>query len=71
MTENDMVEWHHQFNGHDLGQTLRDSEGQQSLSCCSPWGYKESDLTWQQNNNNKYIFIHRKKKKRKDIQRHR
>ena len=63
MTENEMVEWHHQFNGHNLGQTPRDGEGQESLSYCSPWGRKESDLTWQQNNNNKYMFIHRKKKK--------
>ena len=26
-------------------QTLRDSEGQGRVSCCSPWGYKESDMT--------------------------
>ena len=24
---------------------LRDSEGQRSLACCSPWGHKESDTT--------------------------
>jgi len=23
-----MVGWHHQFNGHELGQTLGDGEGQ-------------------------------------------
>ena len=23
------------------------SEGQRSLACCSPWGRKESDTTWQ------------------------
>ena len=23
-----------------------------SLACCSPWGCKESDMTWQLNNNN-------------------
>ena len=33
-----MVEWHHQLNGHDLGQTQGDDEGQGSLVCCSPWG---------------------------------
>ena len=32
-----MVRWHHQFNGHELGQTLEDGEGQRSLVCCSPW----------------------------------
>ena len=38
-----MVDWHHQFNGHEFEQTLEDSEGQTSLACCSPWGCKESD----------------------------
>ena len=38
MTENEMVGWHHRLNGHDFEQTLRHSEGQGSLVCCSPWG---------------------------------
>ena len=25
-TEDEMVGWHHRFNGHELGQTLGDSE---------------------------------------------
>ena len=45
MTEDKMVGWHHQHNGHDLEQTLGDSEGQGSLVCCSSWGLKESDTT--------------------------
>ena len=28
---------HHQYNGHELGQTPRDGEGQGGLVCCSPW----------------------------------
>ena len=24
VTEGEMVEWHHRFNGHELGQTLGD-----------------------------------------------
>ena len=40
-----MVRWYHQLNGHELEQTLRDSEGQGSLACYSPWGRKESDTT--------------------------
>ena len=28
-----------------LSKLLRDSEGQGSLACRSPWGYKESDTT--------------------------
>ena len=29
----------------EFEQTLRDSEGQGSLACCSPWDCKESDMT--------------------------
>ena len=36
---------------------LRDSEGQGSLVCFSPWGCKESYMTKQLNNNNKYLPI--------------
>ena len=43
------LEWHHRFNGHELGQTLADGEVQRDLACCSPWGHKESDTTWQLN----------------------
>ena len=28
MTEDEMVRWHHQFNGHEFEQTLGDNEGQ-------------------------------------------
>ena len=45
MTEDEMVGWHHQLNGHEFEQALGDSEGQGSLACCSPWGHKESDMT--------------------------
>ena len=40
-----MVERNHCFKGHEFEQTLRNSEGQGSLACCSPWGHKESDTT--------------------------
>ena len=36
---------HHQLNGHEFEQTLGDSEGQESLVCCSPRGRKELDTT--------------------------
>ena len=45
MTENDMVVCHHRLNGRELEQIPRDSEGQGSLVCCSPWGCKELDMT--------------------------
>jgi len=41
-----MVGWHHQFNGRELGQTLRDGEGHGGLAYCNPWGLKELDMTW-------------------------
>ena len=31
MTEDEMVGWHHQLNGHEFEQTLGYSEGQGSL----------------------------------------
>ena len=40
MTKDEIAGWHHQLNGHEFEQTLRDSEGQESLVCCSPWGSK-------------------------------
>ena len=40
-----MVGGHHRLNGHEFEQALRDSEGQRSLACCSPWGHKVSDMT--------------------------
>ena len=54
VTENEMVGWHHWFNGHELGQTMGDGEGQGSLACCSPWSHEESDMTWWLNNNKPY-----------------
>ena len=44
MTEDEMVRWHHRINGHEFEQTPGDSEGQRSLSYCSPWGRKELDI---------------------------
>ena len=45
MAEDEMVGYHHHFNGHELEQALGVGDGQQSLACCSSWGYKESDTT--------------------------
>ena len=45
MTKDEMVEWHHQLNRHELEQTPGDSERQGSLECYSTWGHKESDMT--------------------------
>ena len=38
MTEYEMVGQHHRFNGHELGQTPGDGEGQGGLACYSSQG---------------------------------
>ena len=58
VTENEMVGWHHWVNVHELGQTLLDGEGWGGLSCCSPWGCKESDRTYQPNNNSNTVWTY-------------
>ena len=55
MTENEMVGWHHQFDGHEFEQAQGDSEGQGSLAGFSPWGGKESDMTEQLKTNYQYM----------------
>ena len=56
MTENEMVGWHHQLNGHEFEQTLGDDEGQGSLACYSPWGHKHSGTTERLSNNNSILY---------------
>ena len=51
MTEDKMVEWPPNFNGHEFEQAPGDGKGQGSLACCSPWDCKESDVTEGLNNN--------------------
>ena len=41
VTEGEMVGWYHRLNGHESEQTPGDSEGQESLACCSTWGRTE------------------------------
>ena len=45
MTEDEMVGWHHQLDGHESEQAPLDGEGQGSLVCSSPQGRKEPDTT--------------------------
>ena len=45
VTEDEMVEWHHQLNGNKSEQTPGDTEGQRSLARCSPGDCKKSDTT--------------------------
>ena len=45
-----------------MDKSLRDSEVQESLACCSPWGHKESDTLEQLNDNKERQNIARKVK---------
>ena len=45
MTENEMVEWDHRLDGHEIEQALGVDDGQGSLAFCSPWGHKAAGLT--------------------------
>ena len=44
-TEDEMVGWHHQLDGHEFEQASGVGDGQGGLVCCSPRGHKESDMT--------------------------
>ena len=50
MAEDEMVGWHHRLHGRESEQAPKDSEGQRSLTGCSPWGHKHGhDLETKQN----------------------
>ena len=49
MTEDEMVGWHHQLNGHEFEKAQGVGDRQGSLTCSSPWDGKESDETEQLN----------------------
>ena len=53
MTENEMVGWYHQLNGHGFGWTLGVGDGQGGLAFCGPWVTKSriwlndwNELNW-------------------------
>ena len=45
-TEDEMVGWHHQLNGHEFGWTLAVGDGQGGLACCSSWGSQRVGHNW-------------------------
>ena len=59
-TKDEMIGWHHWLIGLEFEQTLRGSEGQGSLACCSPWGLRVG-CDWATEQHKSYpphIFIH-------------
>ena len=59
MTEDKMVRWHHQLNGHEFEQALGDGERQRSLMCCGLCGRKELDMAWRLNSKAYSCSLHR------------
>ena len=58
-TEDEMVGWHHQLNGHKFEQALGVSDEQGSPACCSPWGHRKLDKTQQLNwTDSRFIISH-------------
>ena len=49
MTEDVMIGWHHQVDGHEFEQSLGVGDEQESLACFSSLGGKELDTTEQLN----------------------
>ena len=45
MTEDKMIRWHHQLDGHEFKQVPGVGDGQRGLECCDSWGRKASDTT--------------------------
>ena len=48
-TEDEMVGWHHQLDGHGFEQAPGVGDAQGSLASSSPWNYEELDMTEQLN----------------------
>ena len=44
-TEDEMVRWHHQLDGHEFEHAPGIGDRQGSQACCSPRGHKELDMT--------------------------
>ena len=45
MTEDAMLGWYHQLDGHESEQAPGDGDGQGSLACWGPWDCKDSNMT--------------------------
>ena len=54
ITEDEMVRWHDQLNGHEFEQAPEVGDGQGSLEWCRPWGHKNLDTTEWRNWSSKF-----------------
>ena len=44
-TEDEMVGWHLQLDGHEFEHAPGVGDGKGSLACCSPWGRSQTQLS--------------------------
>ena len=71
-TEDEMIGWHHRLYEHEFEQAPGVGDGQGSLTRCSPWGLKESDMTerlsWTLNlhNDTCHLYLKTRRTKRQD-----
>ena len=57
-TEDEIVGWYHWLNGCEFEQTLEDSEGQGSLTCCNSWCHQvEHDLVTEQQQQQEIVIL--------------
>ena len=45
MTEDEIVGWHHQLDGHEFEKSPGVGDELGSLAYCTPWDHKEVDMT--------------------------
>ena len=57
MTEDEMVGWDHQLNGHEFQQVLRFGNGQGRLACCIPLGLQRVRHNWAELNHRKLLIV--------------
>ena len=62
MTEDELVGWHHQLDGHEFEEVLGVGNGQGGLVCCGSWGRKESDTTERLNCTERWFELNASKK---------
>jgi len=63
VTEDEMIWWHHQLNGHEFEEALRVDDGQESLACWGPWVSKSwtwlsnwTELNWKGSKSNSWFL---------------
>ena len=56
MTEDKMIRWHHQLDGHEFKQVPGVGDGQGSLASCSAWGCEGLVMAEQLNSTDRFYI---------------